>query len=218
MQRDSRIARDDGLGYGLKGPSIMRQRANEAPNELKESDYKILVESVEDYAIFMLDPNGRILSWNQGARLIKGYSADEIIGEHFSKFYTAEDLGTGKPAYELEVAARAGRFEDEGWRLRKDGTPFWANVVITALHEPSGTLRGFAKVTRDLTERRKAEQLEVELARAQAERIAAQEAEVELRRSHAREMALLRRLEVILEGVRDGISVQDPLRQADLRQ
>ena len=120
--------------------------------------HRLLVESVQDYAIFALDPNGYILSWNAGAGRFKGYTADEIIGKHFSIFYPQERIATGFPEYELREAARTGRFEDEGWRLRKDGTRFWASVVITSLRDSSGTLVGFAKVTRDLTERRAAEQ------------------------------------------------------------
>ena len=120
--------------------------------------HRLLVESVRDYAIFALDTTGHVLSWNEGAYRIKGYKPDEIIGQHFSKFYGPDDLSAGKPAWELEVAERDGRIEDEGWRLRKDGTRFWANVVITALRDHTGTLVGFAKVTRDLTERRRAEE------------------------------------------------------------
>jgi PAS domain S-box-containing protein len=120
--------------------------------------YQLLVESVRDYAIFMLDPSGYIASWNRGAERIKGYKADEIIGRHFSVFYPQEDIVAGKPPYELEVAAREGRFEDEGIRIRKDGTTFWANVIITAVRDDDGTLVGFAKVTRDLTERRAAQE------------------------------------------------------------
>jgi PAS domain S-box-containing protein len=120
--------------------------------------YQLLVESVQDYAIFALDPDGFVLSWNAGAERLKGYRRDEIVGRHFSTFYPQVDLDAGKPAWELEVAAREGRLEDEGWRLRKDGTRFWANVVITALRGESGALVGFAKVTRDLTERRAAEE------------------------------------------------------------
>ncbi|GLZ33404.1 hypothetical protein Lesp02_55920 [Lentzea sp. NBRC 105346] len=125
------------------------------PEHASEEHFRLLVQSVIDYAIFMLDPQGRITTWNIGAERIKGYSADEIIGKHFSIFYPPEDAD--KPARELEVAAVDGRLEDEGWRLRKDGTRFWANVVITALYDSSGELRGFGKVTRDLTERRNAE-------------------------------------------------------------
>jgi PAS domain S-box-containing protein len=118
-----------------------------------EERFRLLVESVRDYAIFMLDPEGRIMSWNAGAENIKGYKAEEIIGRHFSTFYPPEAIARGWPEYELKVARKEGRFEDEGWRLRKDGTSFWANVVITALRDKTGTLQGFAKVTRDLTER-----------------------------------------------------------------
>jgi PAS domain S-box-containing protein len=116
------------------------------------------VESVKDYAIFMLDRGGHVSSWNAGAERTKGYRAEEIIGRHFSTFYPPEDVASGKCEHELEEAARVGRFEDEGWRIRKDGSRFWANVVITALHAPDGALLGFAKVTRDLTERRAAEE------------------------------------------------------------
>ena len=120
--------------------------------------HRLLVESVDDYAIFALDPDGFILSWNAGAQRFKGYTADEIIGKHFSIFYPRERIEEGFPDYELREAARVGRFEDEGWRVRKDGSRFWANVVITALRDPTGRLVGYAKVTRDLTERRMAEE------------------------------------------------------------
>ena len=134
--------------------------------------YRLLVESVKDYAIFALDPNGYIVSWNPGAQRFKGYTASEIIGKHFSVFYPPEDLQARKPWIELEIATAVGRLEDEGWRVRKDGTQFWANVVITALRTPDGELVGFAKVTRDLTQRRAAELQAVEDAR----RIASEEA------------------------------------------
>jgi PAS domain S-box-containing protein len=139
----------------------------------------LLVESVHDYAIFALDPTGHILTWNQGAQRFKGYKPDEIIGSHFSRFYPAADIASGKPDYELEVAAIEGRFEDEGWRVRKDGTQFWANVVITALRDESGTLVGYAKVTRDLTERRQAELRALDDARRIAEVEAANRAKSE---------------------------------------
>jgi PAS domain S-box-containing protein len=126
---------------------------------------------VQDYAIFALDPAGHILSWNAGAQRFKGYTADEIIGQHFSVFYTPPDLAVDFPAHELEVATREGRFEGEGWRLRKDGSRFWANVLITALRDPEGELVGFAKVTRDLTERREAQERAIE----DAKRLAAEE-------------------------------------------
>jgi PAS domain S-box-containing protein len=151
--------------------------------------YSLLVETVQDYAIFVLDATGHVVSWNPGAQRIKGYEASEIIGRHFSIFYPAEDLA--KPAYELEGAAETGRFEDEGWRLRKDGTRFWANVVITALRAPDGELVGFAKVTRDLTERMDAQRQAVEDAR----RLAAEEALRSAAEIRTRELAwLLERL------------------------
>ena len=127
--------------------------------------YQLMVESVRDYAIFMLDPNGYVASWNRGAERIKGYTADEIIGQHFSMFYRAEDIESGHPQHELEIAAREGRFEEEGERLRKDGSVFWANVVITAVRDEDGTLVGFGKVTRDLTERHAAQVRAIEDAR-----------------------------------------------------
>ena len=120
--------------------------------------YRRLVDSVSDYAIFALDAKGYVSSWNPGAQRIKGYTGDEIIGRHFSSFYPPEDTAWGKPAWELEVAAREGRIEDEGWRVRKDGSRFWANVVISAVRNSQGEVTGFAKVTRDLTERRNAEE------------------------------------------------------------
>jgi PAS domain S-box-containing protein len=123
-----------------------------------EDRFRLLVASVRDYAIFMLDPTGRVSTWNTGAERIKGYKADEIIGKHFSTFYPREDVAAGKTERELEIASREGRFEEEGWRVRKDGSRMWASVTITALRDSQGDLVGFAKVTRDLTERRKAEE------------------------------------------------------------
>jgi PAS domain S-box-containing protein len=128
----------------LEGETALRQ---------SEERFRHMVEAVRDYAIFMLDPDGRIVTWNQGAERIKGYSASEIIGQHFSKFYPEEDLEAGKPAAELEIALRDGRIEDEGWRVRKDGSKFWATVVITAIRDDAGNLIGFSKVTKDNTER-----------------------------------------------------------------
>ncbi len=133
-----------------------RKQAEEA---LQRSDEKLrlVVLGVKDYAILMLDPEGRVTTWNEGAERIKGYRADETIGEHFSKFYTPEAVAQGKPSQELKIAAEQGRFEEESWRVRKDGSRFWANVVITALRDKTGQLRGFGKVTQDITERRQAE-------------------------------------------------------------
>jgi PAS domain S-box-containing protein len=123
-----------------------------------DDSFRLLVEGVRDYAIFLLDPTGRILSWNLGAQRLKQYAPEEIIGKHMSVFYPPEDLAWDKPAFELRETLREGRFEDEGWRLRKDGTRFWANVVLTALRDQTGELRGFAKITRDLTTRKAAEE------------------------------------------------------------
>jgi PAS domain S-box-containing protein len=120
--------------------------------------FRLFVEAVKDYAIFMLDPAGQVMTWNAGAERIKGYRADEIIGKHFSNFYTSEDRARNHPANELEIALRTGRYEEEGVRVRKDGSTFWAHVVITALIDRSGRLLGFGKVTRDVTERKHAEE------------------------------------------------------------
>ena len=122
-----------------------------------EGRYRMLVDAVTDYAIYMLDPEGTVTSWNSGAKRFKGYDESEIVGENFSRFYTEEDRKTGLPQRALETAEREGKFEQEGWRVRKDGTQFWAYVVIDPIRDSAGTLVGFAKVTRDLTERRKAE-------------------------------------------------------------
>ena len=124
-------------------------------DQLRESEerFRLLVEAVQDYAIFRLDPQGQVATWNLGAERIKGYTAAEIVGKHFSTFYPEEDVRNGKPTWELAVAAKEGRFEDEGWRLRKDGSRFWANVIITALRDKDGNLTGYGKVTRDFTER-----------------------------------------------------------------
>ncbi|HEY4241475.1 MAG TPA: ATP-binding protein [Kofleriaceae bacterium] len=120
--------------------------------------FRLLLGSVRDYAIFMLDPAGRVATWNTGAERLKGYAASEIVGSHFSRFYPRVDVDAGKCEHELRVAAATGRFEDEGWRIKKDGSPFWANVVISAVRDDAGTLVGFSKVTRDLTERKRNEE------------------------------------------------------------
>jgi PAS domain S-box-containing protein len=124
----------------------------------EDGRYRLLVEAITDYAIYMLDPTGIITSWNPGAQRFKGYAADEIIGQHFSRFYTAEDRATELPARALHTARNEGKFESEGWRVRKDGTRFWAYVVIDPITAPDGELIGFAKITRDLTERKAAEE------------------------------------------------------------
>ena len=138
--------------------NISRRRQAEEALRLTEQRFRLLVEGVRDYAIYMLDTDGNIVSWNSGAERIKGYRAEEIIGKHFSTFYTQEDIDCNKPAHELAVAAQENRFEDEGWRIRKDGSRLWANVIITPLRGEDGKLLGFSKITRDLTDRRRAEE------------------------------------------------------------
>ncbi|MET0250909.1 MAG: PAS domain S-box protein, partial [Novosphingobium sp.] len=130
-----------------------RKQAEEALRRSEER-FRLLVQSVTDYAIYMLDPDGLVTSWNAGAERFKGYRAEEIIGRHFSQFYLDEDRAAGVPARALATALNEGRFEAEGWRRRKDGTRFWASVVIDPVRDPAGTLIGFAKITRDLTERK----------------------------------------------------------------
>jgi PAS domain S-box-containing protein len=149
--------------------------------------YRLLVNRVKDYAIFALDPNGYILSWNRGAQRLKGYTPEEIIGKHFSVFYPPEDVQSGKLEHELSVAATTGEYEEEGWRIRKDGTRFWASVLITAIRDDTGLLIGYAKVTRDLTERRLAHERALEDAR----RIAAQEVARSVAEQRANELRTL---------------------------
>lgn len=148
-----------------------------AEEELRQSTeiFQLLVSSVRDYAIFMLDPGGHVATWNLGAQRIKGYKPEEIIGRHFSTFYTEEDLLARKPERELEIARAEGSVEDVGWRLRKDGTRFWANVVITAVYDSHGELRGFAKVTRDISERKRAEETQQALSEQREARLRAEE-------------------------------------------
>jgi PAS domain S-box-containing protein len=134
------------------GPDILSKEENEL--RLNEQQFRRLVQSVTDYAIYMIDPGGRVSSWNAGAQHIKGYLPHEIVGEHFSRFYTEEDRATDEPQKALNVAAREGRFEKEGWRIRKDGTRFMAHVVIDAIHDDNGELIGFAKIARDITEQK----------------------------------------------------------------
>lgn len=136
----------------------MEQVERFASSLTEEGRYRILVEAVTDYAIYMLDPAGIVTSWNPGARRFKGYEASEILGEHFSRFYTEEDKASGLPRRALHTAATAGKFESEGWRVRKDGSCFWAYVIIDPIRDPSGEIVGYAKVTRDLTERKEAQE------------------------------------------------------------
>ena len=154
------IRNDDGtlLGFAKITRDLSEQQATKTALRQSEQRFRLLVQGVQDYAIYMLDPNGRITSWNKGAQRFKGYSDAEIIGEHFSRFYTEEDRAADIPVVALRTAADEGRFEAEGWRVRKDGTRFWANVVIDPIRGDHGELVGFAKITRDITERRDAQQ------------------------------------------------------------
>jgi len=155
------------------------QQSRRSAHESEER-YRLLVEGTKDYAIFLLDPNGYVKSWNKGAERIKGYRAEEIIGKPFSIFYTEQAIADGRPFQNLANALKEGRFEDEGWRIRKDGSRFWADVVITRLQDEDGKLIGFSKITRDLTERKRAEEeirrLNMELEQKVIDRTAALEA------------------------------------------
>jgi PAS domain S-box-containing protein len=154
---------DDGQlrGFLKVTRDLTARRAQEEQLRHSEERFRLMIESVKDYAIFMLDPNGNVATWNAGAMQIKGYRREEILGRSISVFYSADDIAARKPQRELEIASRLGRIEDEGWRVRKDGSMFWANVVITAIRDSKGRLLGFAKVTRDMSERKRLEELEL---------------------------------------------------------
>jgi PAS domain S-box-containing protein len=161
-----------GIGVVAIQPSDSGETSRRTSEVLwgSEERFRLLVEGVKDYAIYMLDTEGRVATWNSGAWRIKGYEAGEIIGEHFSVFYTREDVERGRPEEVMSLAAADGQYEEEGIRVRKDGSTFWANAVITALRDGAGNLRGFAKVTRDITARKEAEDRERLLVREQAAR------------------------------------------------
>lgn len=149
------------VGFSKVTRDLTQRRVHEEELRRSEERFRLLVEGVSDYAVFMLNPSGHVATWNVGAERIKGYSANQIIGQHFSKFYPAEVREAGWPEHELMMATAEGSFIDEGWRVRSDGTQFWANVTITALRDDAGRLIGFAKLTRDLTERKRAEAVEL---------------------------------------------------------
>ena len=162
------IVDDEGVTRGavlVFRDATVERRAERALQQ-SEARLRLMIGSIADYAILMLDPDGRVVTWNPGAERILGYEENEIAGKHFSRFFTPEDIVAGKPAHELEVAQREGRFEDESWRVRKDGSRFWANVVMSAILDDVNGLVGFTKVTRDLTERKELEEQRIRLAHA----------------------------------------------------
>ncbi|MCD6042841.1 MAG: two-component hybrid sensor and regulator, partial [Burkholderiales bacterium] len=148
------------LGFAKITRDLTARKLREEALRQSEERFRLLVEGVSEYAIYMVDPDGIVTSWNAGAERIKGYSRDEVIGKHFSRFYTPEDREAGRPWEELALARRSGRAEDQGWRTRKNGERFWARVVVSPLHDAQGHLRGFAKVTQDLTDQRHLQDLE----------------------------------------------------------
>ncbi|RKG72538.1 PAS domain-containing sensor histidine kinase [Corallococcus exercitus] len=154
------------VGYGKVTRDFTERKQTQERLRQSEERFRLLIEHVQDYAIYMLDADGRVSTWNAGAERFKQYKAEEIIGQHFSRFFPPEDVARGKPWHALQVAASEGRFEEEAWRVRKDGSLFWASVVITALHDTHGQLVGYAKVTRDITQRKQnQERRELEMLR-----------------------------------------------------
>jgi PAS domain S-box-containing protein len=168
LVQDTLLAVAGRAAAGTIAPSSKRQACRVDPSMTEPTHHhtvhveaerlRLFISSVTDYAIYMLAPDGTVASWNAGAQRFKGYRPEEIIGRHFSLFYTGEDRASGRPARALRIAAEEGRFEDEGWRMRQDGSPFWASVVIDAIRDQDGALLGYTKITRDITERRRAQE------------------------------------------------------------
>jgi PAS domain S-box-containing protein len=181
---------------------LTNRKQAEEKIRMSEERFRLMVEGIKDYAIFMLDPEGRVATWNAGAERINGYTADEIIGQHFSSFYPQEAVTRDWPNDELRQAAAVGRFEDEGWRLRKDGSVFWGSVIISALRDEKGVLRGFVNITKDLTERRRAEESARRLLQEKVARQAAEEAAEEIERQREQ-------LDVTLSSIGDAVIVTD---------
>jgi PAS domain S-box-containing protein len=188
---------------------LTERKQNEEKLRLSEERFRLLIASVQEYAIFMLDPEGRIATWNAGAERIKGYKAEEIIGQHFSRFYTPEDQEAGKPKRVLEIAVATGQYQEDGWRVRKDGSRFWASVLITALWDERGTLRGFAKVTRDMTEHMRAEESTRRLLQEEAARRAAETSAREAQRAQREERRQRDQLHATLASIGDAVIVTD---------
>ena len=157
MRKEIRDSEGNLVGYAKITRDLSERRRAELQLRESQEQFRLLVQSVTDYALYMLDLDGRVSSWNAGAERIKGYTRDEILGHHFSRFYTEEEREAGVPSKGLQQAAVQGRWETEGWRVRKDGSRFWAHVVIDAIRNDAGELIGFAKITRDVTERKNAE-------------------------------------------------------------